>query len=135
MKRLARDPGELLPLKRATYHVLLALGDGESMHGYAIMQAIAEMTNGRETILPGTLYAALARMVDEKLVEESTPRNDGAPTTRTLRRGVSDDNSGGPPRRYYRRTSFGRAVARAESERLRALLAVARAQNIFGDGK
>ena len=121
MRRLTRDPGELLPLKQATYHVLLALGDGESMHGYAIMQAVAEMTDGRETILPGTLYAALARMVDEKLVEESAPRN--------------DDASGGPPRRYYRRTSFGRAVARAESERLRALLEVARAQNMLGDGK
>jgi len=125
MRRLTRDPGELLPLKQATYHVLLALADGESMHGYAIMQAVAEMTNGRETILPGTLYAALARMVDEKLVEESTPRN----------RGGNDDASGGPPRRFYRRTSFGRAVARAESERLRALLEVARAQNMFGDGK
>ena len=123
MKRLTRDPGELLPLKQATYHVLLALADGESMHGYAIMQAVAEMTNGRETILPGTLYAALARMVDEKLVEESASR------------GGNDDASGGPPRRYYRRTSFGRAVARAESERLRALLEVARAQNMFGDVK
>jgi DNA-binding PadR family transcriptional regulator len=121
MRRLTRDPAELLPLKQATYQILLALGDGESMHGYAIMQAVAEMTAGREAILPGTLYAALARMVDEKLVEESTPRH--------------DDPSGGPPRRYYRRTSFGRAVARAESERLRALLAVARAQNILGDGE
>src|ERR671913_106281 len=118
MRRLTRDPAEHLPLKHATYQILLALGDGESMHGYAIMQAIAAMTDGREAILPGTLYAALARMVDEGLVAESEAR---------------DDASGGPPRRCYRRTSFGRAVARAESERLRALLAVARAQKIFGD--
>ena len=118
MRRLTRDPAELLPLKQAAYQILLALGDGESLHGYAIMQAIADMTNGRETILPGTLYAALARMVDERLVEE----RDGAA-----------EASGGPPRRYYRRTAFGRAVARAESERLRALLDVARAQKIFGD--
>lgn len=117
MRRLTRDPAELIPLKHATYQVLLALGDGDSMHGYAIMQAVSAMNDGRESILPGTLYAALARMVDEGLVEESDPR---------------DDASGGPPRRYYRRTSFGRAVARAESERLRALLEVARAQNIFG---
>jgi DNA-binding PadR family transcriptional regulator len=117
MKRLARDPGTLLPLKPATYQVLLALADGESRHGYAIMQAISAITDGRETILPGTLYAALARMVDEGLVEE----RDGG------------DASGGPPRRYYRRTSFGRAVARAESERLRGLLDIARAQNIVGD--
>ena len=120
MRRLTRDPATLIPLKHATYQVLLALGDGESMHGYAIMQAIKEMTNGGEHILPGTLYAALARMVDEGLVEE---------------RESGEDASGGPPRRYYRRTAFGRAVARAESERLRALLDIARAQNIFGGRK
>jgi DNA-binding PadR family transcriptional regulator len=121
MKRLTRDPATLLPLKHATYQILLALGDGDSQHGYAVMQAVADMTGGRETILPGTLYAALARLVDEGRVEESEPR--------------PDNSSGGPPRRYYRRTSFGRAVARAESERLRALLEVARAQNIFGGRK
>lgn len=116
MRRLTRDPAELLPLKHAVYQILLALGDGESLHGYAVMQAIGEMTNGRETVLPGTLYAALARMVDEGLVEESAPRN---------------DTSGGPPRRYYRRTSFGRAVARAESERMRVLLDIALSQKIL----
>jgi DNA-binding PadR family transcriptional regulator len=121
MKRLTRDPNELLPLKHSTYQVLLALDDGEALHGYAVMQAISAMTDGRETILPGTLYAALARMVDEGLVEESAPRH--------------DDSSGGPPRRYYKRTSFGRAVARAESERLNALLNVARAQKMFGGPK
>lgn len=120
MKRLARDPEALLPLKHATYQILLALGD-EPLHGYAIMQAVSEMTDGQEKILPGTLYAALARMVEEKLVEESVPR--------------TDDPSGGPARRYYRRTSFGRAVARAESERLRALLDVAVSQRILGGRK
>ena len=120
MRRLTRDPAELLPLKHSTYQVLLALGDGEAMHGYAIMQAVSAMTEGRAAILPGTLYAALARMVDEGLVAESTPK---------------DDASGGPARRYYQRTRFGRAVARAESERLRALLDVARAQNMFGGPK
>src|SRR5688572_15166378 len=93
----SKDPAALTPLKQSTYCVLLALGDGD-LHGYAIMQAVAEMTAGRETILPGTLYAALARMVDEGLVEE--------------RDGPADDTSGGPKRRYYRRTTFGKAVAR-----------------------
>jgi hypothetical protein len=55
-------------------------------------------------------------MVEDKLVEESAPR---------------DDASGGPARRYYKRTAFGRAVARAESERLRALLDVAVGQKII----
>ena len=120
MRRLTRDPEALLPLKQATYQILLALGD-EPIHGYAIMQAVAAMADGRESILPGTLYAALARMVDERLVEETPPQQ--------------DDSSGGPPRKYYKRTKFGRAVARAESERLRALLDVARAQRIFGDAE
>jgi DNA-binding PadR family transcriptional regulator len=121
MKRLSRDPAALIPLKPSTFQVLLVLDDSESLHGYAIMQAVSTMTGGRETILPGTLYAALARMVDEGLVEESEPRH--------------DDASGGPARRYYRRTRFGRAVARAESERLRALLNVARTQKILGGPK
>lgn len=116
--RQPKDPATLLPLKQSIYRVLLAMPDGESLHGYAIMQAVSEMTQGRETILPGTLYAALARMVDEGLVEVPDAPDD-AP-------------SGGPARRYYRRTSFGRAVARAESERLRALLDIAVAQKIIG---
>ena len=114
------DPASLTPLKPSTYCVLLALGDGE-MHGYAIMQAVNEMTAGRETILPGTLYAALARMADEGLVEERE-----APAT---------DPSGGPKRRYYRRTRFGKAVARAESERLDGLLRIARDQKIIQGGR
>ena len=130
MRRLARDPDALIPLKHATFQILLALGDQDAMHGYAIMQAVSAMTDGRETILPGTLYAALARMVEDKLVEESHP------TTQSPRRGgpesaPQDDASGGPPRRYYKRTAFGRAVARAESERLRALLDVAVGQKII----
>ncbi|SRR6266542_3641919 len=115
--RQSKHAEALLPLKQSIYRVLLAMPDGESLHGYAIMQAVSEMTQGRETILPGTLYAALARMVDDGLVEtQDAP--DG-------------DTSGGPARRYYRRTSFGRAVARAESERLRALLDIAVSQKII----
>lgn len=113
-----QDPAALLPLKHSTYRVLLALAENE-LHGYAIMQAVVEMTAGRETILPGTLYAALARMVDDGLIEK-------------LQR-PADETSGGPQRRYYRRTSFGRDVARAESERGRVLLDIAQAQGIFGD--
>jgi DNA-binding PadR family transcriptional regulator len=121
MPRDSKDPNALIPLKQSTYRVLLALSDGEWVHGYAIMQAVSEMSGGRETILPGTLYAALARMADDGLVE--------------AREGPDDDPSGGPRRRYYRRTHFGRAVARAESERLRALVDIAVAQRLLPGGK
>ncbi len=115
MTTTTHDPAALIPLKHSTYRVLLALAENE-LHGYAIMQALSDMTDGRETILPGTLYAALARMVDDGMIE-------------TLQE-PADEASGGPRRRYYRRTSFGRAVARAESERVRALLDIAQAQDI-----
>ena len=119
MRDKSGDASTFIPLKPSTYCVLLALADGE-LHGYAIMQAVTEMTSGREAILPGTLYAALARMVDEGLIEE--------------RDGV-EEVSGGPKRRYYRRTKLGKAVARAESERLHALLSIAKAQKILDSGR
>ncbi len=105
-------------IKQSIYHILLALGDAE-MHGYGIMQTLSEKTGGRETILPGTLYASLVRMVDEGLVEEQDPPD--------------DDYSGGPKRRYYKRTELGREVARAESERLRVLLNMAAEQDILAE--
>jgi DNA-binding PadR family transcriptional regulator len=111
----ARKPEDLIPLTPAIYGILLALGEGGS-HGYGIMQLLAERTGRRERILPGTLYASLARMVDDGLVEE--------------REAPSGETSGGPARRHYRRTAFGRAVARAESERLQSLLKMAIDQKI-----
>lgn len=110
------SPADPPTLKPSDFRVLLALGD-EEMHGYGIMQSLSERTSGRESVLPGTLYASLARMVDEGLVEERDP--------------PADDTSGGPKRRYYRRTERGRSAARVESERLRALLAMAEEQNIL----
>lgn len=103
-------------LSPSDFRVLLALGD-EEMHGYGIMRTLSERTDGRESVLPGTLYASLARMVDQGLVEELDP--------------PGDDTSGGPRRRYYRRTQLGRAATQAESERLRVLLSMAEEQDIL----
>ena len=108
---------ELIPLSPPVFHVLLALGDS-AMHGYAMMQAFEAKTDGAETLLPGTLYATIARMVDAKLIEESEPPAD-----------ASDRR-----RRYYRVTAFGREVVAAESERLSRLLRIARAENMIPAG-
>lgn len=110
------DPSSHLPLAPSVYNVLLALGE-RTLHGYGMIQAFEEMTGGAETLLPGTLYATISRMVDEGLLEETARPPDAEP-------------SGGPRRRYYRATPQGRAVARAESERLARLLDVARAQSL-----
>ena len=106
-----------LPLSTPVLHVLLALG-GQRLHGYAIMQAIAEKTEGQATILPGTLYTTLNRMVDDALVEEAAPPSDQPDDERR--------------RRYYQITDLGRRVVMAESERMAVLLAVARREHLAG---
>ncbi|NKB89335.1 MAG: PadR family transcriptional regulator [Acidobacteria bacterium] len=108
---------ELIPLSPPVFHVLLALGES-AMHGYAMMQSLEDKTHGAEALLPGTLYATIARMVDAGLIEESTP-----PADATDKR-----------RRYYGVTSFGREVATLESERLARLLSIARAENLVAAG-
>ena len=109
--------GRLLPLSPPVYHVLLALGR-ETLHGYAIIQTFARLTDGTDELLPGTLYATLARMVSTGLLVEADPPDPDADARR----------------RYYRATELGRALARAESERLHRLLGVARAQRIVPGG-
>ena len=104
------DPQTFLPLGSMPFSVLLALGDG-TMHGYGIIQAHERNTDGRETLLPGSLYSALGRMAEQGLLEEVA-----AP---------ADAESGGPARRYYRVTALGASVARAEAERMSRLVALA----------
>ncbi len=116
---MTRTPHDLLPLGTLHFHVLVALG-GEVMHGYGIIQAYEAMTEGRDTLLPGSLYSALSRMVELELLEEVAP--------------PAGESSGGPSRRYYRVTAFGRAVARAESERMSRLVELARRQE-FAPGE
>lgn len=103
----------LLPLAPAFLHILIALGDGER-HGYSIMQEVAERTDGRVRMSPGTLYGSIKRMLEEGLIEELTTGAAGA-----------DER-----RRFYRITRFGRRVAAAEAERLAALLAQARSSGL-----
>lgn len=93
-------------------HILLALG-GEAKHGYAIMRAIADESDGHLKILPGTLYATIKRLVSDGLIEEvKAPR---------------DADSDDARRRYYRVTRQGRQVAQAEMARLSMVVKLGRA--------
>ena len=113
--RARRDPTELLPLTPLSLAVLLALADG-ARHGYAILKEL-EQGEPRVVTGAGTLYAALERMLGEGLVAESEGTAD-------------DDGSGGPRRRYFALTPFGRDVARAELLRMAQLIAVGRAKRL-----
>lgn len=108
------DADSLLPLPPATFHILLALIDGER-HGYAIIQEVEARTGGELRLSAGTLYRSIARMVEQGLIAEVT------------RRASKLDD---PRRRYYRVTPFGTSVARAEMRRLTQLVKLARASGL-----
>jgi DNA-binding PadR family transcriptional regulator len=103
-----------LPLGPNVFNVLLALADGEK-HGYAIMREIRARTG--EPLGTSTLYGIIKRLVEDELIEESDERPDPS---------LDDER-----RRYYVLTELGRAVAVAESKRLEATLAVARAKRLI----
>ena len=108
MKEL-RAPQDLLPLSPLSLAILLAVAD-EARHGYAIAKELEQESGGRLIPGAGTLYAALQRMLDDELIDE----------TRAAKR--NDDAR----RRYYALTPFGRDVAYAELERLSHLMVQAR---------
>ena len=119
-RRLQKQPSpeSFLPVPPATFHILLALADGD-LHGYAIMQDVAQRSDGAVRLGPGTLYGALKRLLESRLVEESGERAD---------RERNDER-----RRYYRLTPLGVAVARAEARRLDAILRAARRKKLIGE--
>ena len=107
-------PDDLLPLPPATLHILLAVAETER-HGYAIMHDVEARTDGELRLSAGTLYRSIARMVEQGLISEVEKR-----------RPRGDDER----RRYYRITSFGLAVARAEVRRLQQLVRHAQARGL-----
>lgn len=115
-KKRASDPQTLLPLTPVALNVLLALADGER-HGYGIMLEVKERTGGRVRLGPGTLYGAIKRLKEGRVIEESGERPDPE----------ADDER----RCYYRLTGFGREVLAAEVERLDDLVRAARRKGAF----
>jgi DNA-binding PadR family transcriptional regulator len=94
----------------ATYHILLAL-TARDRHGYAIRKAVGQQSEGTVRLGPGTLYAAIRRLEDAGLVEESPWRPDAD---------LDDER-----RRYYRLTKAGRQALAAETIRLQATVKLA----------
>jgi DNA-binding PadR family transcriptional regulator len=114
--RLAMPKRKLDPLPSAAFQILLSLA-GEDLHGYGIMRQVAEQTEGRMRLGPGTLYSSIQTLLEAKLIEELDQRE--------------DTKLGHERRRYYRLTSAGRKLARSEAERLADLLRVARTKKLL----
>ena len=105
-------PDAFLPLKPVHFHILLSLLDRPA-HGYGVRSAIEERTEGRIVLAAGTLYETLQRLERDGLVRETTaPKEAGA----------------GSRWRFYQATGLGRRVLAAETSRLEADVAAARAR-------
>jgi DNA-binding PadR family transcriptional regulator len=93
----------------AVFQILIALAD-RPLHGYGIMLDIAERSEGKVKLSPGTLYGSIKQMLEDGWIAEVAGRSAG------------DDER----RRYYRLTRDGREAARQEMARISALLNHAR---------
>ena len=118
MDRERRDRKPRASLRGVEFHILLSLASSER-HGYGIIRDIEARG---ESAVPdvGTMYRALARMVESRLIEA------------TARRAAPD--AADERRNYYRITETGLRVARAEARRLEALMRAARIGGLLTKG-
>src|SRR5262245_34393447 len=116
MAKQRRDPEKLLPLRPSVFHILLALSDGD-LHGYGIMQEVAEHTAGQIRLGPGTLYGNIKRLLSDKMITEVDERPDPE---------LDDER-----RRYYRLTDFGQKVLKAEVQRISKMVSVAQKKRLI----
>ena len=106
------DARAALPLSPSAFHILLALADGDR-HGYSMSKEVEAETEGTVKLPPGTLYRQIKQMLVDGWISET------------------DGGDEDPRRRYYRMTPRGRAIARAEAERLQELVRIARARKLL----
>ncbi len=111
-----KQPDEYLPLTPRTFHILLAVKDGEK-HGYSIMKEVEERSSGQVRIGPGTLYEAIGRLVGSGLLKEvAAPASSKTDKRR---------------RRFYKLTPLGSKVMRLEAERLADLVSYVRREDLL----
>jgi DNA-binding PadR family transcriptional regulator len=95
------------PLREPTFLVLTALAE-TPQHGYAVIEDVARITDGRVRLRAGTLYAALDRLRSDGLIEVD-------------REEIVQSRL----RRYYKLTALGEKRLAEESARLRKQATVA----------
>jgi DNA-binding PadR family transcriptional regulator len=89
-------------MQEPTFLILTALAAGPQ-HGYGIMTDVVSISGDRVKLRAGTLYAALDRLRDEGVIDVD-------------REEVVDSRL----RRYYKLTSEGAAMLKAEAARMQA---------------
>ena len=87
-------------MKEPTFLILTALAQ-EPLHGYGIIAAVADVSDGKVKLGAGTLYGALDRLTEEGLVEVER-----------------EEIVASRLRRYYRLTDAGAEQLAGEAERV-----------------
>ena len=100
------DVHDQLPLQETTFFILLSLSK-KPKHGYAVLQDVAEASNGRIQLSTGTLYGALRRLLDQGWIE----RYDEATGT-----------VNGRIRKAYRITDLGQQILNADVARMQDMI-------------
>ena len=86
------------------------------------MLDIADRSDGKVKLSPGTLYGSIKQMLEDGLIEEIASRAALSAVARRAKVDADQDER----RRYYRLTREGRDAARQEMARMSALLNHAR---------
>ena len=113
-RRTEPNAESFLPLTSVVFEILVTLASGDR-HGYSILTEIRDRS--REPLRVGSLYRAIGRLLEDRLIEELDERPDPE----------ADDER----RRYYRLTRFGRDVAIAEVRRLEGIVSQAHAKKLL----
>ena len=95
-----------IPLQETTFFILLSLSR-QPRHGYAILQDVGQLSNGRIQLSTGTLYGALRRMLDQGWID----RFDEATGT-----------VNGRIRKAYRITELGQKILNADVARMQEMI-------------
>ena len=90
------------PLTEALFYILLAVR--KPNHGYGIIQEVEELTGGRVSLGPGTLYGAIQSLVKKDWIR------------------IYSEDTESRKKKEYLITDEGRAVFEAERARLNELV-------------
>lgn len=101
----------MAPMKTLWYFVLLALGT-EDRHGQSIAREVSELSGGQVRVWPAALYGALDDLEAQGWIAQLA--NQDRPARESQRR------------HYYRLTPAGRTALATETDRLAAIVRIAR---------
>lgn len=102
-----------ITITESTYYILLSMI--KPNHGYGIIQKTQELTNGRVSLGPGTLYGAINTMLERNWIK------------------LYSEDTGSRKKKEYIITDFGKDILNNEINRLEELIKNGKSEVIRND--